>query len=109
MKPTYLPRKCCIQGAQGLYDQPAHLNFYFNHRRQLSWYGAVFIAEGDAMTSFDFWAICDTDGGRLEPKPLARHIYATESEAKQAAEYRDFYEEHYPIKKVKVQVMEEVA
>lgn len=47
------------------------------------------------------WAICNTDGGRHEPKPLVRHIYATE----QAAETnREYYfrgqEHHYPIKAI---------
>ena len=52
----------------------------------------------------NFYAICDTDLGRHEPKPMARHIYSTYEMAKQAAEHRGFAAEYYPILPVTVKV-----
>jgi len=48
------------------------------------------------------WAICDTDGGRHEPKPLLRYIYDSEHRAKQAAEYHDFDPQWYPVLPISV-------
>jgi hypothetical protein len=50
------------------------------------------------------YAICDTDGGRKQPEPLARYIYATEDAAKQAADYRGFDREHYPVMEISVEI-----
>lgn len=52
-----------------------------------------------------FYAICDTDGGRKSPEPLPRYIYATEDAAKQAAEYRGFDPEYYPVLPVLVELI----
>lgn len=51
-----------------------------------------------------FWAICDTDGQRHEPQPLARKIFATQQEAMQHAAYCGFNLEHYPVLPVLVDV-----
>lgn len=50
------------------------------------------------------WAICDTDGGRQQPKPLLRHIYPTKEIAVEAAKYRDFDPTYYPVIEVTVEI-----
>lgn len=53
------------------------------------------------------WVICDTDGGRIPPKPLWRHIYPTAESAKQAASYVGFDSKNYPIIEIKITIKEE--
>lgn len=52
------------------------------------------------------WAICDTDGGRLPPKPLLRYIRATKEAAQQLAAYQGADEQYYPIMEVEITIKE---
>lgn len=54
------------------------------------------------MPEIIFYAICDTNGGRERPVPLARHIYPTREAAEQARQYRGMEPEHYPVYLVRV-------
>jgi hypothetical protein len=56
------------------------------------------------MAEARMWAICDTDGGRHPPKPLARYIYTLEQEAVQARQYRGMDAGHYPVMAVTVRL-----
>lgn len=49
------------------------------------------------------YCIHDTDGGRHEPRPLLRHIYATEQEAIQVAKHRGFDAQYYPVLPVRIE------
>ncbi len=52
------------------------------------------------------WAICDTDGGRQAPRPLLRHVYATEALARQAAAHFGFELGFYPVMAVMINPVE---
>lgn len=48
------------------------------------------------------WAIADTDGDRMAPVPLVRHLYATREAAEQARRYFGFDPRYYPLLQVEV-------
>lgn len=49
------------------------------------------------------WAICDTDGGRHEPRPLVRYIYGSEASAVDIRNRKfDEVKEYYPIRKIRI-------
>ena len=51
------------------------------------------------------WAICDTDGGRHEPRPLIGRIYASHNEAEQNRKYDGYAKEYYPIMMVEITIV----
>lgn len=51
------------------------------------------------------YAIHDTDGGRVQPFPLLKHIYCTEREAKEAAERKGFDPQWYPVLPVEIKAV----
>lgn len=52
------------------------------------------------------YAIADTDGGRHEPVPLLRYIFASLNEAYHARSFRGFDAQHYPVIEVEVNVQQ---
>lgn len=49
-------------------------------------------------------AICDTDGGRHEPRPLLAHVYPLERTAEQRRERLfDTVKQYYPIRCVRIE------
>jgi hypothetical protein len=53
------------------------------------------------------WAICDTQGGRLPPRPLFKHLYDSQAEAEAARKYRGYDPQWYPIRRVRIEIEEE--
>lgn len=57
------------------------------------------------MSTFTAYAICDTDGGRHEPRVLFAHIYPTERRAEERRERLfDDVKEYYPICLVRIEI-----
>jgi hypothetical protein len=53
------------------------------------------------------YAICHTDGGRKKPEPMVRYIYPTKEAAQSQRTYVRLHPEYYPIRRIKLEVMED--